>query len=300
MQQRVIYLDVLFLFNLIVNYLLLTATGQVLRLRPKRLRLLMGAAVGALYSAAIYLPALGFLYSFLMKLLMSAAIAAAGYGFKSVRRFLKVLLCFYAVCFAFGGGITALYFFFGGGQDFYINNGVPYINISAPVFTAGFLVTFAVIWLSYRLFSKGPKSEIAELEIYAEGGSVRIPVLLDTGNRLVEPISQNPVVVAEYDRIKSLIPEPMRPVFECGVCDGVNLPDSDGDLRFAERFRAVPYSSVGSRSGLLPAFRPDKIVMRSKNATEECCPAVVAVVGNALSEDGSYGCLVNPCVAARL
>ena len=58
MALPVVYIDVLLGVNLFVNYFLLLAVGRFLHLAVRRLRLLAGAAVGAVFSLSILLPPL--------------------------------------------------------------------------------------------------------------------------------------------------------------------------------------------------------------------------------------------------
>ena len=66
--MTVVYIDALFLLNLIVNYLLLLAAAKLAGEPLRRLRLAAGAALGGLYAAAIFFPGMGFLTHPLCKL----------------------------------------------------------------------------------------------------------------------------------------------------------------------------------------------------------------------------------------
>ena len=66
--MTVIYLDELFLLNFVVDYLLLLAAGRLAGEILRRGRLALGAALGAAYAGAVFLPGLGFLAHPLCKL----------------------------------------------------------------------------------------------------------------------------------------------------------------------------------------------------------------------------------------
>ena len=59
--MTVIYVDTLFLLNALVDYLLLLASARLAGEPLSRPRFLLGAALGGLYAAGIFLPGLGFL-----------------------------------------------------------------------------------------------------------------------------------------------------------------------------------------------------------------------------------------------
>jgi len=52
----VVYLDVFFLVNFLMDYLLLWATGELALLSHRRWRMVLGALAGALYSLSLFLP----------------------------------------------------------------------------------------------------------------------------------------------------------------------------------------------------------------------------------------------------
>ena len=78
--MTVIYLDELFLLNFVVDYLLLLAAGRLCGEVLRRGWLALGAAVGAGYAAAAFLPGMGFLLHPLCKLAAAVLALLAGYG----------------------------------------------------------------------------------------------------------------------------------------------------------------------------------------------------------------------------
>ena len=59
--MTVVYIDQLFLLNLVADYLLLLAAGRMAGAVLVRRRIGLGAALGALYAAAVFVPGLGWL-----------------------------------------------------------------------------------------------------------------------------------------------------------------------------------------------------------------------------------------------
>lgn len=51
-----IYVDVLVVINIFINYFLLSAASLIVRLKPKRIRLAAGAFTGGAYSLVIFCP----------------------------------------------------------------------------------------------------------------------------------------------------------------------------------------------------------------------------------------------------
>lgn len=83
----------------------------------------------------------------------------------------------------------------------------------------------------------------ATIHIHDNDATVRVCALIDTGNRLTEPISGLPVMIVESETIRSLVPRSIDP-------DRIEtLPTG---------FRLVPYGGVGG-SGVLPCFMPQSL-----------------------------------------
>ena len=95
-----IYVDVLFVLNFFITYLLLLLTKSLVKFTSKAGRLLFGALIGGVYSLVILAPNLNFFASLIGKLLVSMLIVAASFNIKRLTVFLKTLACFYfQICF---------------------------------------------------------------------------------------------------------------------------------------------------------------------------------------------------------
>ncbi len=75
----VVYLDRVFLLNLLIDYLLLLSAAQLSGRTLSRLRLLLCAAGGGLYAVATFLPGCGFLRGPLCQLAAGGAMALCAF-----------------------------------------------------------------------------------------------------------------------------------------------------------------------------------------------------------------------------
>lgn len=243
-----VYIDLLFFLNLLVDYFILSLTSRLSGAAAGVFRQLGGAAVGALFSFVIFLPAQPLPLELLSRLVFSAVIILCAYGYGGWRRFVRLLLTFYAVSFLYAGFMLAVWFICHP-AGMAVHNGVVYFNISPLLLLSGAAVGYAVIWLGRR-FTKRPAAEgqRREVEISLYDKRVRLTALVDTGHSLTDILSDQPVIVATLAAVKPLLPAESLPAFK-----GVAQPPP-GDM--AGRYRLVPYSGVGV-NGLLPAFRCD-------------------------------------------
>ena len=90
--MTVVYIDSLFLLNLIVDYLLLLGAARLSGAALCRPRLALGAALGAVYACAVFLPGLGFLVHPAVELAMAGAMVLLAFG--GGRRLLRSFLAF--------------------------------------------------------------------------------------------------------------------------------------------------------------------------------------------------------------
>lgn len=291
MQQVVVYIDVLYVVNLIVDYFILLACAKVLHRHEKRLRILLGAAVGAFSSMAIFLPSMNFLLSALLKLAFSVVIVAAAFRFTSAKQLIKLTACFYVISFVFGGIISAVWLFFTP-PGLLVRNGVLYYDIS-PI---ALILASACCYIAVMLFSRFlhrhiPNEELYRVSVGLMGKNAAMDALLDTGNSLCDAITGLPVMVAEYRSVEKLIPGELRLFFRRGETGDLG---SVAGSALRGRVRVVPYRAVGGPEGLLPAFRPDRIAVLGKKTQMEIRDALVAVSPVPLSSDDRYRALLNP------
>ena len=281
---QTIYVDILFAVNLCRNFFLLLVTARLAHQPYKRLRLLAGAALGALFSFVILLPELGILAT---KAVFSALIVLASFHAASFKRFLKLYACFFTVNFAFAGIAFALWLFVAP-PGLAMGNGAFYFDISPLLLVVTAAAAYLLLSLFHRFFQKGaPPKSIYDLTVTVEGRSVTLRTLADTGNSLTESFTGSPVVLAEYQSVRELLPDPVRPAFQNASAACVRLPEA-----WQRRYRVIPYKSVGA-NGLLPSFKADEIVIHTKEEPVTVQGAFVAVADTNLSS-GEYRGLMNP------
>lgn len=292
---RVVYIDVLFAVNMILDYFILLTVSRVLHRQDKRLRLLLGAGVGALYALCIFLPEMGILCTAGLKALLSIGIVLAAYRFSTLKSFLQLLGLFYLVSFLFGGLIFALYLFCTP-PGMLLRNGVVYFDLSPVTLILAAGACYVVIVLFSRLVRRH-ENRFYNLSVTVDSKTVSVPAMLDTGNSLCDPLSGMPVLVAEYGAVQSLLPKALRPAFREGAFQSLKeLRENDWE----SRLRMVPYGGLNGKGGILPAFRPDALSVKSKKQTLKTTDVLIAVCGGRLSSDGRYRALLTPMLLHKV
>jgi len=282
--MRIIYIDTLFLLNLIVNYLLILATAKIGAVHIPRLRIGLGAFFGAGYAVAAVFPPFGFLLTAPMRLVSGAAMILLAFGGK--RGFLRLALIFSAVSAAFGGTIYAVSLMTGGPTY----DGHHVLPISLKVLVVAFALCYGVMSLVFHRLGRNTGGKLIGVEIARHDRSASLTGLVDTGNSLVDPVSGNAVLVAEI--------ETLLPLFDPATAGLLTGPLADNPVELLPQLRnapdglglyLLPYTAVGTRSGFLLAFRPDRVRLGGKDTQG----IAVALSPTRISDGGLYTALIN-------
>lgn len=233
----------------------------------------------------VFLPEMGTFLNILSRLFAGVAITYISFGFKTYKRFIKLCLVFIGITFLFAGLMIGLWIIFRP-AGMLINNSVVYFGISLPVLVLSTAVCYVIsLVFSKILMRNKPQTTIYDFILEADGKRAEGRAMLDTGNTLCESFSGYPVVICTYDFLEKLIPESSKDFFE----GNVTVIDT-GEDEWQRRKRLVPYSTV-SETGVLPAFRPDKLSLKNSIETDK---VFVAVIKYKKHINESFDMLLNP------
>lgn len=278
----VVYADVLLIVNLFVNYALLLCSSMIMKKHTQRLRILLGAAIGAFYGFVVFLPELPSLAEFALRFAATVLIVLGAFGYKNFPSFLRSFFTFFAVSFAFGGIMLVLWVTVAPIGMIY-NNGAVYFDIDLAVLAISTVVSFAVVSLiAHFTARRAPKDSVALVKISYKGKEVKLTALVDTGNSLCETFSGYPVVLGEAESLEKIMPDAVR-----------SFIDGD-DVSSSPEMRLVMHKTV-SGTGVLPVFRPDYIEVKSVSHRIKTSEVYVAVTKNTLAR-GEYEMILNPAL----
>ena len=242
--MTVVYIDLLFLLNLIANSLLLLAAGRMAGTALVRPRIGLGAAAGALYAALVFLPGLEWLALWPCKLAAGALMALISYG--GERYLLRVTVLFFGASAALAGAVLGLELL--GGAPLTLENGVLYSLIDLRLLLLLCVVCYFVLSLFFRRTGGRTACDRVRLDIALEGGSVTLTALVDTGHSLVDPVDNRPVVVVDAQTLAGLLPAWADPADPIGSVERCHTAGS-------RQARLVHYRAVGVTCGMLLALR---------------------------------------------
>ena len=270
MPLTVVYIDLLFLINACVDYVLLLCASRICGTFPKRRFLLLASLAGGLYAVgAVYLrPLTSLPAEIIWGLFMSLVAFGAG------RAFLKRALVFLAVSAAFAGVFYSVSLLGGG------------TCMSVKALIISFALCYAVFSLVFRRLAKSESLGLTtDVTLVLGDRQLRLTALRDTGNSLSDPLLGKSVVIIERDCVRELLPAEQAEVFSRNR-DAAEIAVAAGKTGL--RVHLVPYSAVGTASGLLPAFSLDRAIIDGKKHTG----ALAAVSPTPLSDGGGHRAII--------
>lgn len=288
-----IYLDVVLIENLCMNYIILFATGYLLKRRIKHIRLILSSLLGGIYSILAYMEVLEIYSNFIVKVILSIIMVYLAYQAKNIKQLSKELLFFYLTSFVFGGCAFALLYVIKP-QEILMRNGTYIGTYPLKVAILGGIVGFTITVVAFR-FAKArisKKDIYCNITIYFGTESIETTALLDTGNMLKDPITQMPVIVVEKEKLKSILPEII--LNHLNHIIGGDVPKQvyeDENLQYITKFRVIPFSSIGKTNGMLLGFKADKIIVEQEEK-QVIKNVIVGIYENTLSKKGQYSALI--------
>ena len=123
------------------------------------------------------------------------------------------------------------------------------------------ILAAAVVALACRLFLRGGMrhaGQLTQASIALGGRQVELTALRDSGNSLTDPFTGEPVLVAQYDAVKKLLPCALpRPADPAAAMTRLQAQGVG--------CRLIPYHALGG-SGMLLAVRCDRVTVGGKAA----------------------------------
>ncbi len=268
----VVYIDVLFLINFTMDYIVLSCNGAIFKIRHRHRYTAIASVIGALYACGIFFTDLPLLYSAAAKLIVGALMVYIAYLPSDIRAFLKYLLCFLGTSVLFAGALFMFFCISGTGSKVgaVVRNGATYFNVSLLYLAVTTAAAYILIRVYLKFSDKSRRRQFYDIEIGLGGRSVNVRALVDTGNSLTEPITCRPVIIVEKESISGL----------------------SEDIYSNHKTFIIPFSALGTDSGAVLGFTPDYV--RIIDERRYIKDVIIGVYCKALCSSSDYHALINP------
>ena len=288
-----IYLDVIFLENIVINYIILYVTGLISKSKIKQKKILLGASIGAIYSIIYYLLKLKVYSSFIIKIILSIAIIYVVFNSNNFKDLFKLVLLFYLTSFVFGGAAIATIYMVDS-QNITIQNGVLVGSYTIKTILIGIIVAYFTLVFAFKIMKSklSKKDLICEIRVTLNNKIIKTKALIDTGNLLKEPITNLPVIVMEHTLLFDVIPKDILNNTEKVLGgDFSKIPDDIKD-EYSSKLKVIPFSSLGKQNGMLLGIKGEDLNVYLKDETKKIEKVIIGIYNKSLTKRGEYRSLL--------
>ena len=282
----IIYIDIIFIENIIMNTIILYATAIILKQKVKNIRLIISAVIGSIYSILMYITKLTIYSSIISKFILSVVMAYVAFKPNDVKKIFKQIIIFYLTSFVFGGVALNLIYFLRP-ENINIKNGLFTGEYALKVIMLGAIMAFIIIKTKFNT-----KNMYCDINLKINEKQIATKAMIDTGNLVKEPITNTPVVIVEESLLEGIIPKEILKNLENILCGNLeNLPQDIQD-KYLPKLRCIPFSSLGKENGMLVGIKISEIVVKSEDEEKKTPNIIIGIYGRSLTKNGEYRALV--------
>ena len=288
-----IYIDVVFLENLVMNSIILIASGIILKKKLKWIRILLASSLGAIYTIIGYISVLQIYSNLVLKVILSILIIYIAFNPQTVKQLWKDVLIFYLTSFVFGGVAFALIYVVKP-QDILMKNGLFLGTYPLKTVLLAAIVAFIIIIAAFAIvktkFSK--KDMFCDVEVELNNKKIKTRAMIDTGNLLKEPITNTPVIVLEHTLLYECVPKEILDNLESIL--GGELVKISEEIRneYISRLKLIPFASLGKQNGMLVGIKADSLKIIQDEQEKESKNVIVGIYNKSLTKRGEYRALI--------
>lgn len=288
-----IYIDIVLIENLIMNYIILFTIAVVLKIKVNHIRLILASLLGAGYSIIAYMGIIKVYSSIILKIILSVLIIYIAFNPQNIKKMCKDLLLFYLVSFVFGGAAFALIYIIKP-QNILMKNGLFLGTYTLKTVMLGAVVAFCIIIGAFAIIKNkiSKKDMFCEIEILINQKKIKTKAMIDTGNMLKEPITNVPVIVVEHILLYSCMPkEILNNLKEIMGGDFKNIP-CDIQEKYISKLKLIPFSSLGKQNGMLIGIRPEYVKVITDEQEKINKNVIIGIYEKSLTKKGEYQALI--------
>jgi len=284
----VVYLEYAIIDNLVINSLLLWLTCRTVKLKPPQWRIIISAVVGTMIALALPLinvPGIwGGALMVAIRIFTGAMLAFIVYN-KSFARYLLFLLIFVSYTFALGGAIYGVMFAVMGVEASLLTS----TTVPVGVFIG---VACVFLWILSKLVKflnvrHSINNYLRDVIITYKDNKFKITSYLDTGNRLVDPKSQAPVVIITMSLFLKMFPDVSVDRILLNKLCKENIDDG----------HYINFSTIEKSDGKMFVFAPSKLEILDRKSKKTIDSVRLGVSMKGFRDAVKYDALLNAQLA---
>ena len=288
-----IYIDVLFLENIILNCIILYVTAIISRSKIRHIRIICASAIGAMYVIIYYVFEIKMYTNIFAKLLLAICMVYIVFIPKKSKDLLKYLSLFFLISFVFGGATLGVIYIVNY-NNITIQNGMILGKYTIKTIILGAIIAFFISILSFKLVkAKLNKTDMfCSIKIKLNQKQIETKAMIDTGNLLKEPISNIPVVVVEDTVLENILPKEVLENTEKILGGDLRKIPIDIQQKYISKLKVIPFSSLGKQNGMLLGIKAESIEIITDEGNRYIDKVIIGIYNKQLSKKGEYKALL--------
>ena len=176
----IVYVDMVFLLNMFLDFLLLMSVSVILTRLVKVRRIILGSLIGGLSTVLLFVNING-LVSFILKVILGLLMILVTFGYHNLKYTLNNVFYLYTISFSVGG---VMYLLMDKGYYNYL------------VLVIGFII---VLFFYIKMIKKynDSYSNYYKVNIIIKNKNYLVTGYLDTGNKLYDTYKHRPVIILD-------------------------------------------------------------------------------------------------------
>ena len=245
------YIEYYFIENLLINYIIISCTTILTKTINTTKKKCIGSILGAIYSVLYIYPTFEFLFSIISKIIIMTIITMVSFSYRNKKEYIRIMIVFYLVNIFISGSTFFIIYF----------TGIKHTKISFLIISA--YISCELLKYTYKDIKtlQYIKSLTKNISINLCGERIECTALIDSGNLLKDPISQNEVIVVKPSIVKKILNESILDEdFEIVSIANFEKVVSKLDDKLKSKVRVIPYQHAGNtNSGMLIGLKCDYI-----------------------------------------
>ena len=289
----VIYIDMLFLENFILDFIILYVTGLISKNKIKFLKLIFGSALGAIYVVMYYFIKINVYSNIIIKLLLSIIMIYISFVPMNFKEMLKLTVFFYLTSFVFGGAALSVIYMLNS-RRITIQNGILIGNYTIRTIFIGVVIACIVTIIAFKFVkAKFSKNDLfCNIIIKINNKQIKTKAMLDTGNFLKDPITNIPVVVVEYTVLYDMVPKEILDNIEDILGGDLEKIPENIKNEYMSKLKVIPFSSLGKQNGMLLGLKADGLIVDNEEEVKNIDKVIIGIYNKKLSKKGDYSALL--------
>ena len=290
-----IYIDIVLLENIIMNYIIIYATAIILKKNKRHIRFFIASFIGTIYSILAYISILKIYSNIFLKIILSIIIVYIAFNPQNIKKMWKALAIFYLVSFVFGGVAFAMIYMVKP-QDVLMRNGLFLGTYPLKTIILGAIISFVLIVVVFKIIKTqiSKKSMYCDIEIKLNEKIINTKAMIDTGNLLKDPITNTPVIVVERSLLYECLPKEILNNIEKILGGDLDSVPENIKNKYISKLKIIPFSSLGKENGMLIGIKSEYIILKNSELQEDkkIKNIIVAIYEKSLTKKGEYRALV--------